>query len=313
MILSAPVPRVVGRTGDLRRHHIEGSEIDIEGSEIDIEGSEGSTDPPLPCAAMSEPSGKDRLVRLRREPPSFRRVTLAGKQALSPRMIRVTLEGDDLEGLVIAEPAASVRLLVPSPGSPQLVMPEWNGNEFLLADGSRPAIRTFTPPFKTANERAIDLDLVLHDGGAASDWAAAAEAGAEAALSGPGRGYDVDADATRFLLVGDETAIPAIRQLLTVLPSGADVVVHVEVAMPEARVDLGASSSIDLTWHDLPAGASPGDTLVAAVEAAALGDGVLVWAAGEAAAVHRIRGHLFGPAGLPRSAATVRGYWKLRE
>jgi NADPH-dependent ferric siderophore reductase len=35
-----------------------------------------------------------------------------------------------------------------------------------------------------------------------------------------------------------------------------------------------------------------------------------VWVAGEAAAVQRIRRHLFEDRGLPRSQASVRGYWK---
>jgi NADPH-dependent ferric siderophore reductase len=35
-----------------------------------------------------------------------------------------------------------------------------------------------------------------------------------------------------------------------------------------------------------------------------------VWAAGEAAAVQRIRRHLFQDRQLPRAQATVRGYWK---
>ena len=59
-------------------------------------------------------------------------------------MVRVTFRGPELEGLTIAEPAASVRLLIPSSPDDDLVMPTWNGNEFLLGDGSRPIIRTFT-------------------------------------------------------------------------------------------------------------------------------------------------------------------------
>ena len=268
---------------------------------------------PLACAAMATPSRKERLAELRREPPQFRRATLASKVELTPRMMRVTLIGDELDDLVIDEPAASVRLLVPSPPSDELVIPEWNGNEFLLADGSRPAIRTFTPPFKAAGERSIDLDLVLHDGGAASAWAQRAEVGAEVALSGPGRGFSVDPACPSFLLLGDETAIPAIRQLLTVLPAGATVEVHVEVAEPDARIDLGAPEQVTVEWHDLLPAAAPGDTLVAAVETASIAVDGHVWAAGEAAAVHRIRGHLFDVVGLTRSSATVRGYWKLRE
>jgi NADPH-dependent ferric siderophore reductase len=37
----------------------------------------------------------------------------------------------------------------------------------------------------------------------------------------------------------------------------------------------------------------------------------VVWVAGEAAAMQRIRTHLFDGRGLTRSQATVRGYWKL--
>ena len=69
--------------------------------------------------------------------------------------------------------------------------------------------------------------------------------------------------------------------------------------MPEARA----------LWHELPAGAEPGDTLVEAVRALGdLPDGI--WVAGEAACVQRIRTHLFEDRGLSRSQATVRGYWK---
>jgi NADPH-dependent ferric siderophore reductase len=35
-----------------------------------------------------------------------------------------------------------------------------------------------------------------------------------------------------------------------------------------------------------------------------------VWVAGEAAAVQRIRRHLFDERRIPRSQTSVRGYWK---
>ena len=38
-------------------------------------------------------------------------------EALSPRMVRITLAGGELEGLLVEQPAASVRLLLPSPGT----------------------------------------------------------------------------------------------------------------------------------------------------------------------------------------------------
>jgi NADPH-dependent ferric siderophore reductase len=281
-------------------------------------------------------------------------------ETLSPRMIRVTFSGPDLDGMSVAQPAASVRLLLPSPGNPDLVTPTWNGNEFLLPDGRRPTIRTLTPgpveagdlttgdlttgdltpgPVETGDlatgdlatgdlrsgdlrsghpepgspkprEPELEVQIVVHDGGVASAWAESAEPGDAAAVSGPGRGYTVERDAPAYLLAGDESAIPAIGQLLEALPAEKPVQVHIEVSHPDARLALPAHPCATVAWVDLPPGAPPGDALVAAVKDADLVAATCVWVAGEAAAVQRIRRHLFGDRGLPRGQASVRGYWK---
>lgn len=249
-------------------------------------------------------------ARLRREPPHFRRVTVRRVERLTPRMVRVTLGGDELAGLVVEQPASSVRLLVPPPGTRELAMPHWNGNEFLLPDGGRPAIRTFTPRRLDNQRSELDLEIVVHGEGPVSGWAERATPDDAAAVSGTARGYEIDPEATGFLLAGDETAIPAIGQLLEVLPPDTPVEVHVEVARPEARLPLPEHPRAVVRWHELPEGAAPGDTLVGVIRGAELSPGDRVWAAGEAAGVQRIRRHLFEERGMPRSRASVRGYWK---
>ena len=249
-------------------------------------------------------------TRVRREPPRFRRCTVRRVERVGPRLIRVTLAGPELEGLVVDEPAASVRLLLPPAGERELVMPTWNGNEFRMPDGGRAPIRTLTPRRVGAGALELDVEIVVHGGGAASAWAEAAEPGHEVAVSGPGRGYTVDPGAESFLLAGDETAIPAISQLLEAIPPEASVQVRVEVADPSGRIGLPSHAGAAVEWCDLADGAPPGDALVAAVRAAEIGEGTHVWAAGEAAAVQRIRRHLFDELGLPRSQGHVRGYWK---
>jgi NADPH-dependent ferric siderophore reductase len=230
--------------------------------------------------------------------------------SLTPRLVRVSVGGPELEGLVVEQPAASVRLLLPDAGASELVMPAWNGNEFLLADGRRPAIRTLTPLRVDPQRQQLDLEIVVHDGGTASEWALKAQAGDEAALSGPGRGYPIDPEAQGFLLAGDESAIPAIGQLLEVLPEDKPVRVVIEVAAADARLELPEHPGAAVEWLELPAGAPPGDTLVEAVIHADLPEGHRVWAAGEAAAMQRIRKHLLEERKMPRSATWVRGYWK---
>lgn len=250
-----------------------------------------------------------RRAPIRREPPRFRRATVRRAEPLSPRLQRVTLGGDDLVGFAVDEPAASVRLLLPSTGA-GLVIPEWTGNEFLLPDGSRPAIRTLTPFRADPSAGELDVCVVLHGSGRVSTWAEHTNAGGEVAVSGPGRGYEVDGAARQFLLAGDETALPALTQVLRGLPAAATVAVHVEVADPSAHIPMPPHRKVSVEWHELPAGATPGDALVDAVVATEVTPDHRVWVAGEAASVQRIRKHLFDTVGIARERTVVRGYWK---
>jgi NADPH-dependent ferric siderophore reductase len=248
--------------------------------------------------------------RLRREPPAFRRVAVGRVERLTPRMVRITLSGAELGGLVVEQPAASVRMLLPSPGSDELVVPQWNGNEFLLPDGRRPTIRTFTPWRVDPDELELDVGIVVHGDGAASEWAQSARPGDPAAISGPGRGYAVDRDAPAFLVAGDETALPAITQVLAALPAEASAQVRVELAHDDGRLDLPVLTGANVEWCVLPPAAEPGAALGAAVQDAELVPGTRVWVAGEAAGVQRIRRHLFEERRVPRAQTAVRGYWK---
>jgi NADPH-dependent ferric siderophore reductase len=248
--------------------------------------------------------------RLRREPPAFREVEVRRVEHVSPRLVRVTLSGSELARFTVEQPAASVRVLLPSSGAGELVAPSWNGNEFLLPDGRRPTIRTFTPWRADAEAQELDIGIVVHGGGVASDWAVSAEPGRPAAISGPGRGYTVDRDAPEYLVAGDETAIPAITQVLDAIPDTTPVQVYIEVAHADGRLALAAHPGATVEWCDLPSGAPPGDALGAAVRDVDLPDGARVWTAGEAAAVQRIRRHLFDDRGLARAQTSVRGYWK---
>lgn len=243
--------------------------------------------------------------RIRREPPAFRRLSVRGTEAVSPLMTRVVLGGDELEGFAVDRPAASVRLLLPAEGT--LEIPIWAGNEFLLSSGTRPIIRTFTPRRFDEEAMELSIDVVLHGSGAASRWAETTRPGDEVAVSGPGRGYDIDPNATAFLLVGDETAIPAICQLLEHLPS-VPIQVHLMVTHPDAMVDLHRDT--DLTWHVADDDQDKAETLGEAVRDMDLVPGLRIWAAGEAAAMQRIRNYLFREIDFPRTRATIRGYWK---
>ena len=249
-------------------------------------------------------------VPVRREPPRFRRCSVASAAPRSTSMLRVTLEGPALVGLERGGPASSVRLLLPRDG--RLELTTWNGNEFRWDDGERARIRTLTPLVvrDDGTTAALDLDVVLHDDAPLTAWARAAVPGDEVAVSGTGSGYEIDPTVPSYVLLGDESAVPAIATLLEELPATAQVTVHVERRALAEPVSLPDHPGATVTWWVLPDGAAPGDTLVDVAGAVELGPSTRVWAAGEAAAVQRIRKVLFDGRGLSRRGTSIRGYWK---
>ncbi len=250
-------------------------------------------------------------ARVRRGPPRFPRARVVGVGDLTPHLRRVRLAGDELRGMDPGLPGASVRLLVPPPGGAPVVLPEWTGNEFRAADGSRAPIRTLTPVDPDPEAGRLTLDVIRHDAGLLTAWVDAVQPGDEVAVSGTGRGYTVEPDADAYLLAGDETALPALRQVLAAVPEGTPVRLVAEVRAPTAEIPLPDRPGLEVRWLVADPDAPPGRAMVAAVAGAELPAGVQVWAAGEAAAVQRIRRHLFEDRGLPRSQGHVRGYWKV--
>jgi len=224
-------------------------------------------------------------------------------------MSRITLAGAELHGFDIGLPASSVRLLLPQ-SSGELVLPIWDGNQFLFAEGGRPIIRTLTPVRFDPASLELDVEIVRHGHGPLSTWAELAKPGAQVAISGTGRGYEIAPSDRNFLLLGDESALPAIGVLLIGLPALAAVQVVIEVSDLSARFDLPAHAGATVEWNRLDDGALRGTSLITALSGAQSKPDLRIWAAGEAASMQRIRRHLFDELGLPRSSAVVRGYWK---
>lgn len=251
----------------------------------------------------------DAAPRVRRPPPPFRQLSVMHTEELSPRLRRIVLGGPELEGFATPAPAASVRLLLPPSGSDTIVLPTWTGNQFELPDGSRAPIRTMTPRRHDAAQRELTIDVALHDQGAVSDWARSAEPGIVTAISGPARGYEPDPATLSLVLAGDETALPAISQLFEVLPRHIRLTASIELADPSAEIALPDRPDAEATWLLTAPGATPGDAFAGAIEA--LGDlPDEVWVAGEAAAVQRVRRHLYDDRGISRERVSAHGYWK---
>jgi len=255
---------------------------------------------------------QSRGARVRREPPRLLMAAVESMSRITPHMARIHLHGQALAEMDHPQPAASVRLFTPFPGSDELPSVVWNGNAYRLADGTRPLIRTFTPLHFDSAAGRLDLDVVLHEAGAATRWLETAQPGDPVAVSGPGRGYTVDPEPAGYLLVGDESALPAIRQVIEAIAPDVVVRVVVEVGSSEACQELPFHPGLHAEWAIRTEGGHPGSALLPALRAADVDNAVTAWAAGEAGAMFHVRKYLLEGRSLDRRRVTVRGYWKVR-
>ena len=250
-------------------------------------------------------------IPIRREPPSFRPATVERTDEFGGRLIGLDLRFDDLSWLDGVEPAASVRLLLPDRPGGELEIPVWNGNEFLTATGDRPTIRTLTPLAPGDEPDVLRLAVLRHGPSPLGDWIERCRPGDVVAVSGPGRGLTPDPQVHDWVLAGDESAVPAIITLLEAIDASSSIRVLVELDHDAAdRPELPAHPGATVDWAERTAGAPPGDTLVERLATTPLSDRTLLWAAGEAAAMQRIRTQL-DRGDVPRSMTVVRGYWKV--
>jgi NADPH-dependent ferric siderophore reductase len=162
----------------------------------------------------------------------------------------------------------------------------------------------------------LTLDFVVHgERGVAGPWAARAQPGNTLELSGPGGAYAPSAQADWHLLVGDDTALPAIAASLSRIPTGAPAFAVVEVEGPEHRQPLKSPGQLEVIWLDRSTGPGEDPTLqLEAVRGLELPSGRgQAFVHGEATTVRLIRRHLLVERGLPADLLSASGYWKLRR
>ena len=231
---------------------------------------------------------------------------------ITPRLVRVTLVGDELAGFGGEGPDRRIKMFFPVPGQDRPAVPRASTGGPVWPPGEpRPTIRTYTVRRYDASAGELDVDFVLHEGhGPAAAWAREARPGHWVGVSEPGGRYVPDPDAAFHLVIGDETALPAVATVLEALPAGVPAVAYLEVAdAAEEQVLPG-----DARVHWVHRGDAPaGEPLTAAVRAAELPPGGgQAWLAGESMCVRDLRRHLLDDRGLDRRRVYATGYWRAR-
>jgi NADPH-dependent ferric siderophore reductase len=285
-------------------------------------------------------------------------------ERLSPSFVRVELGGPALADVGVDGPLWDQRIKLVFPGEsgrlPSFAGADasWYASWLDLPAEERGHMRTYT--VRDVVGRGVDtrlvVDLVLHLGdgasGPGSRWAANARPGDRLVVVAPRRGEAfggiefVPGSAQRLLLVGDETAVPAVSAILEQLPAAARGAAFLEVPVSGDVLDLDAPVGVEVLW--LPRDGAPlGARLHAAVVAhlgalperpdAVPADEVdpnlwetptysssgeqlatttpvhgdlYAWIAGESGVVTGLRRHLVRGLGLDRRQVSFMGYWR---
>ncbi len=169
---------------------------------------------------------------------------------LSPSMVRVVLGGHGLADFRPSTEADSyVNLAFPPPGAAYGPVFDPDEVKETLAKDWWPARRRLTVRHWDAEARELTLDFVAHgDVGVAGAWALRARPGDALVMTGPSSGYHPDPAADWHLLVGDESALPAIAVALEALPSGATAVAVLVCDGPDHELPLTTEADLDLRW-----------------------------------------------------------------
>lgn len=240
-------------------------------------------------------------------------------ERLTPHLVRVVLGGPAFDDFVAAaDPAtlattdAYVKLLMAKPGLGLRPPYDLDALRAELAPEDVPVRRTYTVRDLDTAGRTLTIDFVVHgDEGIAGPWAASAQPGDLLALSGPGGMYAPrDDDAVQHLLIGDESALPAVAAALERMPEHARGLAVIEVGGAADRLELAHPAGIAVRWVHRDA-ATPGERLVETVQALARPTGaVQVFAHGERSAMKGVRAVLQGW-GLTRDDFSLSAYWAL--
>lgn len=174
-----------------------------------------------------------------------RRLQVLRVTDLTPRMRRITLGGPELQGFTSLGSDDHIKLLFAESAEQQQAIDARN----LGRDGAvRPTMREYTPRRIDLDANELDIDFVLHGDGPASTWAAQAAPGQTLNIAGPRASLVVPDIFDSYLLIGDETAIPAIGRRLQVLAAGRRVLALIQIENDLERQPLPSAAEVEVIW-----------------------------------------------------------------
>ncbi|WP_336641073.1 siderophore-interacting protein [Microbacterium sp. USHLN272] len=256
-------------------------------------------------------------------------LTVLRSERLSPHWMRVTLGGGEIEKFRPMGFDQWFRLFLPIGGDAGLDRVPAKANrmfgylKFLrIPDGERPVMRNYSVrayrPAEGERGAEIDVDFVLHGSaaegtaGPASRWAETCTPGEHVLIIDEGLTFNPERGVDRVLLVGDETALPAIASIAASVPVGATGTAIIEVPSLDDALDFPHPEGLSVEWVLRPHDEQPGALALQRVAELDLpAETFHTYAAGEQSLASGVRKLLVGERGVDKNTVSFCGYWKI--
>lgn len=242
-------------------------------------------------------------------PIEVRRVEVLRTEYVTPRMLRVTLGGPELEGLHTYAADDHVRVVFAhEDGSRTEPVP--NDRQMLDWPRPMPPTRQYTIRRHDAQSRELDLDVVVHEGGVGSAWATNASPGDPVVIAGPPGAKTFAHTHRHYVFAVDPTALPAVGRWLDeadwLEDTGVTALVLVDHDHPEETdYPLTTRPGVEIHWLSRAEGSRLADEVISRTPEMAPGE-VFVFAAGETTDLKPLRSWTK----MQGHPSLITGYWK---
>ena len=231
------------------------------------------------------------IERVRYDVVKRRELTVKSADRITPNMLRLTLAGDELADFSSLGFDDHIKVIVPD-GAGGTVM------------------RDYTPRRHDAATNELVIDFALHDAGPATLHAVNARPGDRFTIGGPRGSQVISRYIASWLLVGDETALPAIGRRIEELGAGVQVTTLAAVPSPDDEQAFAGTATVVSRWIHRPVSAATDPApFIAALAEIDIPAGTFVWVAAEATVARAVRAYLTGERGVPLFWLKARGYW----
>lgn len=243
----------------------------------------------------------------------FRTLQVQHSERINPHLVRITLTGDALPGFTSPGFDDHVKLFFPDPETGVLVLPQVGpAGPVYPEGGARPIARDYTPRHYDPAANTLQIDFALHEAGPATAWALQAKPGDALGVGGPRGSFILPTNFDTFLLIGDDTALPAISRRLAELPAGTNAIVIAEVEDASAEQRFSSAANVNIEWiHRRSAATGETTGLQDALRRTRLPTGDFhAWVACESLTAKALRTQLIQEHGARPQWTKASGYWR---